>query len=264
MKKSIIFLFLCVSHSFLSQFNFHREVILPVKTVQWFVDPLGNHYAQENNKLSKLDTLGKVQFSQAIKSQGEISQLVFNSAQKVIAFSEEQQQICIFDNTLTPITSCLNLDDFSILNATAIASSSRANSVWIYDRVNSSILQLDTDKKVVYQQLKNITGLIGFSGNISYLKEEDEQLWISDGERTFSFDLNLNLMQENDFSCGPKSFIKASTFFEFGDNAFFILDLNTKKQGIGENPVAEAEKITYSNGYFYFQKGNKILLYKIG
>jgi hypothetical protein len=263
MKNILRVLCLLASCSAFSQFNFQREISLPINTTQWFVDPVGNHYLLAGNKLTKIDSLGEVKFSQAIKSQGEINQLVFNSAQKIISFSEEQQQICLFDNTITPVSTCLSLEEYGIINATCIASSRRANSVWIYDCVNSTLSLFDIDKKMIQQQLKNIKGLIEFGGNTTYFKEDDEKLWISDGSNTFGFDLNLNLTDKFDFSCTDKQFIENQTYFEFVDDAFFVLNLSSKEQGIGENPVPNATQITFVNGYFYFKKGSKIYVYKI-
>jgi hypothetical protein len=276
MKIKISFFVLFLVHSITAQLIFQREFSLPSANPGWYVDPIGNHYVLDNNKISKIDSLGKVMFSQAIKSQGEISQLVFNSAQKIISFSEEQQQICVFDNTITPVSMCLNLDEFTISNATLIASSSRANCIWIFDRVNSTVLLLDTEKKILLQRLRNLSGLIGLSNNITFMREDDEKLWISDGKKTYCFDLNLNLVETHDFQCVSSrlntsnnqtnwttSFIALNTYFEFQQDVLFVLNLDSKDQGIGENPVPDAENIYYSNGNFYFKKGSKVFVYKI-
>lgn len=277
MMKIKMSFFICVFvHSIIAQLQFQREISLPSANPGWYVDPIGNHYVIDNNKISKIDSLGKVVFTQAIKSQGEISLLVFNSAQKIVSFSEEQQQICVFDNTITPVSMCLDLDEFAISNATFIASSSRANSIWVFDRVNSTILLLDTEKKIVLQRLRNVSGLIGFTGNVTFMREDNEKLWMSDGKRTFSFDLNLNLVDTHEYPCLSKrlttsnnepiwttSFIALNTYFEFQEDVLFVLNLDSKDQGIGENPVPDAENIYYSNGNFYFKKGSKVFVYKI-
>ncbi len=263
MKKILLLLLTIALTPIYAQFIFQREINLTKPIDHWFVDPVGNIYILEGNKVSKLDSLGKLTYSQAIKSQGEINQLVFNSAQKIISFSEEQQQICIFDNTITPISACISLDDFGISNATCIASSSRANAVWLYDRVNSTLFQLDTDKKVINQQLRNIAGLVGFSGNTTYLKEDNEQLWISDGKSSFAFDLNLNYLEKIELPLSSTAFISKDTFFEFREDVFFVMNISSKEQGIGENPVPNAENISLSNGYFFFKKGNKLFVYRL-
>lgn len=276
MKIKMSFLIFLFIRNISAQLQYQREISLPIANSGWYVDPIGNHFVLDNNKISKIDSLGIVLFTQAIKSQGEISQLVFNSAQKIISFSEEQQQICVFDNTITPVSMCLDLDEYAISNATLIASSSRANSIWVFDRVNSTILLIDSEKKIVLQRLRNVSGLIGFAGNVTFIREDDEKLWLSDDKRTYCFDLNLNLVDTHDFQCVSSrlntsnnqanwktSFIASNTYFEFQQEVLFVLNLDSKDQGIGENPVPDAENIYYSNGNFYFKKGRRVFVYKI-
>ena len=263
MKIVFVFSFiLSVSLTF-GQFEFKREYSISPSTENWFVDAVGNIFLLENNKVKKMDSSGRITFVQSIKSLGEINQLVFNSAQKIICFSEEQQQLCVFDNTLTPISDCISLDQLGIVNANRIASSSRANAIWLYDQVNSTLLLLDVDKKFIIKELKNAAGLVGISDNLTYMVEDDEKLWVSDGKATYSFDMNLSFLEKRYLRCDEKSFIANHVYFEFYEEEFSVINLPSDEEGIGENPVPNVESVKFANDNFYFKKANTIFVYKI-
>ncbi len=52
---------------------------------------------------------------------GEITQLLPINAFKTILFSQDQQQICILDNTFSINGECMDLEDFNIQNAVCCA-----------------------------------------------------------------------------------------------------------------------------------------------
>ncbi|NBR57418.1 MAG: hypothetical protein EBU05_10385, partial [Chitinophagia bacterium] len=93
-------------NSKIKNFNFKNSITV------WNVDELQNLYLIQGNTLIKFDSSGKQLFSQSIKSIGNVAQIEPINALKIAVFSEEQQSICLFDNTLTLNGECNYLDKF--------------------------------------------------------------------------------------------------------------------------------------------------------
>ena len=126
----------------------------------WNIDELQNLYLIQGSTLIKCDSSGKQLFSQSIKSIGNVAQIEPINALKIAVFSEEQQSICLFDNTLTLNGECNYLDKYGIRNAKLIARSNRPNLFWIYDQFNSTLLLIDIISNKTIQKVDNIKGLI--------------------------------------------------------------------------------------------------------
>ena len=62
MKKILLLLFTIALTPIYAQFIFQREINLTKPVDHWFVDPVGNIYILEGNKVSKLDSLGKLTY----------------------------------------------------------------------------------------------------------------------------------------------------------------------------------------------------------
>ena len=66
----------------------------------WALDAFENVYVSNNEVINKFDSEGELMFSQSIKSLGRMTQMVLINTMKLVHFSEEQQTLCYFDNTL--------------------------------------------------------------------------------------------------------------------------------------------------------------------
>ena len=83
----------------------------------WTTDVLGNVLLTKKNLIQKYDSAGVLKYSQSIRSFGRLQDIQAVNSMKIVAFSEEQQTICLLDNTLTLSENCLELADFNIGNA---------------------------------------------------------------------------------------------------------------------------------------------------
>jgi hypothetical protein len=189
----------------------------------WNIDELQNVYLIQGSTLIKCDSSGKQLFSQSIKSIGNVAQIEPINALKIAVFSEEQQSICLFDNTLTLNSECNYLDKYGIRNAKLITRSNRSNLFWIYDQFNSTLLLIDIISNKTIQKVDNIKGLI--------LKDEDEEenevekiqefnnhLYLIDSKETiYEFDQLMTLNRE---------FIKHSKKIAFWDNQLIEMEEN--------------------------------------
>lgn len=162
----------------------------PIDSAQiWHVDQLNNVFISKGSSMMKYDSTGVLKFQQSLKSLGNIKQVVAVNSMKIIYFSDEQQTLCFFDNTLTSSEDCIDLADYEIYNAEFIAVSSRPDYVWVYDNVNSTLklisLTNSTDQE---QEIVNLKGMLGIS-EVSQIMEESGYLYILEkGKRIFVLD----------------------------------------------------------------------------
>jgi len=91
-----------------------RDFHFPNEILVWNIDNLGNIYAIQNEVIVKFDSTGKQTFSQSIKSLGRISEIEPINSMKIVLFSEEQQNICFLDNTLSLNGNCKNFEEFDV------------------------------------------------------------------------------------------------------------------------------------------------------
>ena len=187
----------------------------------WNIDELQNVYLIQGNTLIKCDSSGKQLFSQSIKSIGNVAQIEPINALKIAVFSEEQQSICLFDNTLTLNGECNYLDKYGIRNAKLIARSNRSNLFWIYDQFNSTLLLIDIISNKTIQKVDNIKGLIlkGEEENeVERIQEFNNHLYLFDSKETiYEFDQLMTLSGE---------FKKHSKKIAFWDNQLIEMEGN--------------------------------------
>ena len=196
-------------------FTFMKDVSV------WNIDELQNLYLIHGSTLIKCDSSGKQLFSQSIKSIGNVAQIEPINALKIAVFSEEQQSICLFDNTLTLNGECNYLDKYGIRNAKLIARSNRPNLFWIYDQFNSTLLLIDIIYNKTIQKVDNIKGLIlkGEEENeVERIQEFNNHLYLFDSKETiYEFDQLMTLSGE---------FKKHSKKIAFWDNQLIEMEGN--------------------------------------
>jgi len=187
----------------------------------WNIDELQNVYLIQGSTLIKCDSSGKQLYSQSIKSIGNVAQIEAINALKIAVFSEEQQSICLFDNTLTLNGECNYLDKYGIRNAKLIARSNRPNLFWIYDQFNSTLLLIDIISNKTIQKIDNIKGLIlkGEEENeVEKIQEFNNHLYLFDSKETiYEFDQLMTLSGE---------FKKHSKKIAFWDNQLIEMEGN--------------------------------------
>lgn len=200
MKRFSIF-FCIVIAGFGSSFSQKNEVNLiknneflfesPIDV--WNVDNLGNLYVIQSNFISKLDSSGKQTYSQSIKSLGRISEIEPINAMKLVLFSEEQQSICLMDNTLSLNGNCKYFDAFDVKNAKLIATSNRPNLIWVLDEYRSTVLLIDIVNDKIIQRVENMKGILNESSDFVDLKEQGNFLYLTSlNGKVYQFDQLLS------------------------------------------------------------------------
>ena len=232
----------------------------------WNIDELQNVYLIQGSTLIKCDSSGKQLFSQSIKSIGNVAQIEPINALKIAVFSEEQQSICLFDNTLTLNGECNYLDKFGIRNAKLISRSNRPNLFWIYDQFNSTLLLIDIISNKTIQKVDNIKGLIlkGDEENeVEKIQEFNNHLYLFDSKETiYEFDQLMTLSGEFKYHSKKIAFWE-NQLIEMEGNKTWITSLINKEiktyTSIDRNP----KDIKIKGKFLYMNIENKILRFAL-
>ena len=232
----------------------------------WNIDELQNVYLIQGSTLIKCDSSGKQLFSQSIKSIGNVAQIEPINALKIAVFSEEQQSICLFDNTLTLNGECNYLDKYGIRNAKLISRSNRPNLFWIYDQFNSTLLLIDIISNKTIQKVDNIKGLIlkGEEENeVEKIQEFNNHLYLFDSKETiYEFDQLMTLSGEFENHSKKIAFWE-NQLIEMEGNKTWITSLINKEiktyTSIDRNP----KDIKIKGKFLYMNIENKILRFAL-
>lgn len=229
----------------------------------WNVDVLGNVYLTKKELLQKYDSIGLLKFSQSQKSIGRISSIQPINTMKVIVFSEEQQQFCILDNTLTQFEPCIDLMDNDIGNAISVIVSAQPDKFWVYDQLNSRLHLLSLGQTNQKQDIENLKGVLN-SNQFSFVIEKNYQLFLVDTLKgVYILDLYGSLIDlveiKGVISVGAD---ELNSYFLLKDRLIIINNESKKKIEI-VLPLADILDFKKSGDYFYFRTQNKILKYAL-
>mgnify|MGYP001410897711 FL=1 len=232
----------------------------------WNIDELQNVYLIQGSTLIKCDSSGKQLFSQSIKSIGNVAQIEPVNALKIAVFSEEQQSICLFDNTLTLNGECNYLDKFGIRNAKFIARSNRPNLFWIYDQFNSTLLLIDIISNKTIQKVDNIKGLIlkGDEENeVEKIQEFNNHLYLFDSKETiYEFDQLMTFSGEFKYHSKKIAFWE-NQLIEMEGNKTWITTLINKEIKTYTNTDRNPKELKIKGKFLYMNIENKILRFAL-
>jgi hypothetical protein len=232
----------------------------------WNIDELQNLYLIQGSTLVKCDSSGKQLFSQSIKSIGNVAQIEPINALKIAVFSEEQQSICLFDNTLTLNGECNYLDKYGIRNAKLIARSNRPNLFWIYDQFNSTLLLIDIISNKTIQKIDNIKGLIlkGEEENeVERIQEFNNHLYLFDSKETiYEFDQLMTLSGEFKNHSKKIAFWE-NQLIEMEGNKTWITSLINKEIKTYTSTDRNPKDLKIKGKFLYMNIENKILRFAL-
>ena len=266
MTKRILFLFALFSSLLLqsqeNNWKLEKEFAIAKEGV-WAVDEFNNVYIAANNSVTKTDSIGNLKFKQSIKSFGNLSAIEIINSMKIVAFSEEQQSIGFFDNTLTQSDNSIDLSDFNIVNARFISHSSQQEKLWVLDQQNSTLFLISLNRSHQFQEISNLSGLLNMN-DITFMMEEKNQLFVADKSgKICVFDVYGSLKNCFDFPRFDALTIKEDFIIGYINNQiefFNTKNLETKKLLF---PIKDVKECKLSGNYFYFRTENKIYKYSL-
>lgn len=229
----------------------------------WSVDGLENVFITSKSVINKYDSIGELKFSQSIKSLGRLRDMQSINTMKLVTFSEEQQTICLLDNTLTLSEECLDLSTFNIDNASHIAVSGQSDKIWVVDQLNSKLLLLSLGRTDQFQEIKNLKGILNISQIIS-IQEVNNELFLSDSKgNIYHFDLYGSLLHMHDFNDLHDFVVKGDNLILLQSKQLIVSNLITQEKNYINLPIKNVCEVKISGNYFYFRAENKILKYSL-
>lgn len=230
---------------------------------KWAIDGLENCIITSKNVIQKYDSAGVLKFSQSSKSFGRLNSIQSINPMKWITFSEEQQLICLLDNTLTLSEQCIDLSGFGIGNATHIAVSSQSDKLWVLDQLNSRLLLLSLGRTNQFQEISNLKGILNIS-MIASIQEWDNQLFLFDAAGViYQFDVYGSLLSANKFENIKDFAVKDNTLVLVQNNQLLLRDLAVPEKKLIDLPIKNVLEVKISGNFFYFRTENKIYKYTL-
>jgi hypothetical protein len=178
-----------------------KQTYLADSTCVWSVDAFQNVFISSKDLIQKFDSVGVLKFSQSQKSIGSVRAIAPINTMKIFLFSEEQQVVCILDNTLTNSTDCIDLSEANFMNVTHVAASSQSDKIWVFDQSNSNLnlIGLSQQTKNQNQSIFNINGILN-TASLSFIVEQNQHLYLVDATKgVFVFDLYGTLINSYDY-----------------------------------------------------------------
>lgn len=261
---NLIFIHFCFSSVSQQKFEWIEKSSYKIDSTDiWTVDVLENVYISKKEIIQKFDSIGNFKFSQSQKSLGRLSSIQVLNTMKLIVFSEEQQQLCFLDNTLTPYESCVNFDEENIGNATKFAVSSQPDKFWIYDQLNSRLHLISSSKLFQNQDIENIKGVLN-SNQISFMCEQNNFLYLVDcNQGVYILDRYASLV----------NFIKRPTIISFqvdSENFYFLeknkivlIDIDSNEEINIDAPMDNVIEFKKIGNSYYFRTAKEIKKYHL-
>lgn len=262
MLNKIFPLFLSLCWAFI---GFSQELVQSYEIpdgAQWNVNGRGDFIYIHKNQVV-VNTADNRTLKQSIKSLGEIAQFEVVNSLKYLVFSFEQQMICFFDNSLSNMDDCLDLDEMGFIQVTKVAPSSQADKLWLYDEVNSNLVLYAVNVQLQTQNVQNLKGMLDINevseiveiGNRLAVVDQSKGIYLFDQYGTFLQFLNLPNVQHIEglnnqilvLVEGEISIVKSQ------------LDGSFELQGLGFN---EVQSFRFNGDSVFIQKKNRIEKYR--
>lgn len=229
----------------------------------WSVDGLENVYISEYGLINKYDSTSKLKFTQSIKALGTMKQLVPVNTMKLVYFSEEQQTLCYFDNTLSSLDDCIDLSDQNIINAVLVSESNQPNKLWVLDNLNSRLLLLSLDNLFQLQTIVNLKGLLSI-GEITDIKERGNRLMVLDkNSGVYILDYYGTLIDSYRTTDIRAIDANEQMLFILKEDKLEVRSLLSSDHWEFELPVNQVDEFAYRNRCFFFKSKNTVHKFRL-
>jgi hypothetical protein len=181
---------------------------------------------------------------------------------KLLVFSEEQQTICMLDNTLTLSEQCIDLGKYGIGMAVHVSSSSQPDRVWVVDQLNSRLLSLNWRSDVLIE-VGNLKGILDID-EIDEMIEVGNELFIFDRSKgVYRFDLYgslLNFYSAEGFSAFE---VKENFLLLLSQDQLMFIDMSTEEKEYIPVPVDNSIDFRVSGKTFILRTVDKLFRYNL-
>lgn len=229
----------------------------------WEVDGLGYIYVSQDGNMKKYYPTGELWFEQGMKSLGACSDIVSLNPMKFLYFSQEQQTVCYFDNTLSFTNECLDLSEYGVENASLISSSSQPEKLWVLDDIDYRLVLLSLDGLIQGQEVKNIKGILDIE-SITQIIEKGSKLYLLDPfEGVFVFDRFGTLIEKVEQKDVKHISADENSLFMLKEDKLILRMMKSGVEAEIDLPIQGVNKIQYSLKHFYFSTNSKLYEYDL-
>lgn len=166
-------------------------LLLGVGTFAQQTDILGNTFFLQENVLVKNNLSKNKSFQYENTEFGDISSYDISNPFQILLFFEQFNSCIILDDKLSEILS-INFDDYNIF-ASLICSSSN-NGIWIYDRINEQILNLDIFSKEISSKKS-----FSINSNPEFIFEQNNYIILGTNDNIFILNNLCTILEEYNF-----------------------------------------------------------------
>lgn len=224
----------------------------------WTVDGIGNVITTKRDQLTKYGADGKILFEQSQKSFGRLDKIEPFNTLKFVAFSEQQQTLCFFDNSLTVMDHCIELADFDILNATQFATSGQSDKLWVFDQVNSTLRLLSLNGLNQDQRIKNLMGILNSESISQMIEIENKLFFVDTTSGVFMFDLYGTLINKIEKENLKWVQFKDDNVLLLTTNDLVIFNYITSKEEVIALPDGDFYEFNFDGNSIYFRTETSI------
>lgn len=241
-----------------------REVFqLNVKPTIVEVDNLGRLYlVDEGNNIINYTPELKEQYRYANKRSGKVSSLDVTNPLKVVAFSNDFNQVLFLDNTLSVISE-LNLSE-KFADISACGTSNDGN-LWVYDPTQFKMLKIN-DQGSILLETSNVNDVGITNVNITDIKERGNYVIMCDREKGFYVFDNMGQYMYHYEAKGIKSIqFDGRNIYYFTNTGLKSYSIKFKEKVMISYPFdmsrQDLKHVVYSSGDIYevYQTGINVL-----
>ena len=239
-----------------------KELVLKDSSYHWTSDEWGQLYQWKANTVWLQQNQNAVPFQETFKILAEISDVQPISGLRALLFSEGQQMIGIVDNTLQLKDGLLAFFDFDFSSISKVAISNRPDFIWLFDQYRERLILFHINTAQSVQVVDNCFGGIKDAQIVQFFEYQQNLIChLSDG-RFFEFDRNLTLVKKQTLAPKLMLFGYQNELWVHVENQIEKLSPSALSRPI-VLPTPNYQQLQVLQDRFYFQKGQKISVYRL-
>ena len=137
----ILYFIFYISHLYTNE-NLGLIKKIEVPSENFTTDNLGNIYVTQENELKKYDSNGELLYTFSNNNYGNIETIDVSNSLRVLVFYADFNSIIFLDNTLSPITDFILLEEIDIFEPKLLCSSVQ-NGFWIFENTENRLIHFN-------------------------------------------------------------------------------------------------------------------------
>ena len=220
-------------------------------------DNLGNLYVIKDFTLYKYNSEGNLLFTYSDNFLGKINSISIGEGLKVLVYYQENAQIAILDNTLSELTSTVNLN-FNNLGTVSLATSSVRNNYWFFDPIQSAIIRTTNTITVVFNS-GNLDQLLNYRIDPNYMVEYGNNLYLNDPKvGVLVFDIFGTYLKTIPIMGLEKFQVTETGFYFYSNNKLNYYDFKSFNQTEIYLPIDGVEQVLIANKMLFIQTDKSV------